>query len=153
MEDVVGVYLYEDGRIAFVVRTDNLYPAPSLNVRWVMADVANALQTLHRVRQFTEKPTASYALLVELRYDDQGAESIEPVRLGEWRLCQIDDETGLTGPMVSSDPISIGPVAVGGSETFPDVLKSVYTGIVTSANRRPDPDLIFDLAVVPEKPA
>lgn len=144
-EDTVAIYLYEDGRVALAVRTDNLDPAPNLNVRWIIADVANSLRILDRVRRAANDPFAPYALLVELRYDDQSPQSFQPVPSGEWRLCPIDDEQGHTGPLVSSDPIVIGPIAVAGREHFPEVLKTVYTKLVTSAGRRPRPDLVFNL--------
>jgi hypothetical protein len=69
-------------------------------------------------------PNASYALFVELRYDDQSEEGFSPVKSGEWRLSPLGDEAGNTGPFVPSDPLAIGPIAVG-----PEVLPENVTGL------------------------
>lgn len=149
-EDVVAVYGYEDGRVALVVRTDNLAPAPYLNLGWIIADVANALQILHRVRCAAKSPRATYVLLVELRYDDQWLENLEPVRGDEWRLCTFDDESGRTGPLIKSEPLVIGPIRVEAPENFSNVLEDVYTKTITSAGRRPEDGLDFKTAINPE---
>jgi len=146
-DDSVAVYLRENGEVAVVVRTNNLVPGPHLNLRWIMADVANSLVIVDRVRRAAGRPTTAYALLVELRYDDQTQDTFQPVRSGEWRLCRFEDEQGQIGTIVPSEPITVGPVLIGAAATFPDVLKAVYTRIITSAGRRPETDLRFDLQV------
>jgi hypothetical protein len=145
-DDVVAVYLHSDGRIALSVRTNNLEPGPHLNRRWLMADIANSLQIMDRVRIAAQKPTAPYAVLVEIRYDDQAGDVIEPVAAGEWRLCTLEDETGQIGTPVPSDPIVVGPLLIGMPATFPEILRTIYTEIVTSAGRKPEPDLVFEIA-------
>ncbi len=142
--DSAAVYITEQGRIAVSVRTDNLDP-PHLNVRWIIADVANALNVLKCVRAVNPRDYVDYALFLELRYDEQLPDIFSPVEAGEWRLCRIDDEQGHVGTMVSSDPMMIGPLRVGSSVTYPEVLREVYTRIVTSTGRRPERDLAFEL--------
>lgn len=141
-EDVSAVHIMEDGSIGVSIRTNNLVPAPHLNVRWVMADVINTLSMIERVRNATSSH-APYALAVELRYDQLGYDGTKPVPYGEWRFCPIYDEQGHTGEMMSSTPRSVGPLQVLDRSGFSDVLKSVYTKLVTSAGIRPDSDLDF----------
>lgn len=143
LADAVSVCLREDGRIALAARTSNLVPGPHLNVRWILADLANALSILHRVRTVAGNPLAPYALIVELRYDDQRPNGMEPVRQGEWRLCPLDDEQGNSGPLMTAEPVTVGPFLVSGLDLFPEVMMRVYTGIVTSGGRRPERNLDF----------
>jgi hypothetical protein len=144
-DDSVAVYIRENGEVALAVRTNNIAPGPHLNLRWIMADVANSLAIVHRLRSLSRKPTTAYSLLVELRYDDQTTGNLQPVKSGEWRLCRIDDEQGQIGVVVPSEPITIGPVAIGAPVGFSDDLRAIYTRIITSAGRRPEPDLRFEL--------
>ncbi len=109
--DTIAVYVYNDGRIALVVRTNNFIPSPHLNRRWIMADIANSLEIMDRVRIAAQKPTAHYALFVELRYDDQANDLFHSVSAGEWHLCTLEDETGQIGTLVPSTPIRGGPTS------------------------------------------
>jgi hypothetical protein len=123
-DDAIAIYVMVDGRVVIAVRTNNLGPVPHLQREWIMADVANALLIADRVRGAAGCPNASYALFVELRYDDQSEEGFSPVKSGEWRLSPLGDEAGNTGPFVPSDPLAIGPIAVG-----PEVLPENVTGL------------------------
>jgi hypothetical protein len=144
-EDVVSVRVLETGRIGLAARTTELAPQPLLNVRWIMADAANILAVLDRVRRAANRPVMPYAMVIELRYDEQiSPTEVAPVVSGEWRLCDISDETGRVGPIVSSEPKRYGPISVGSIETFPNVLYTIYTDIVTGAGRVPKSDLRFE---------
>ncbi len=143
--DAVSIYLGTDGQIVLAVRTNNLEPAPHLNRRWIMVDVANSLFIMDGVRAAAQKPTTQYSLFLELRYDDHAEQNFEPVRAGQWRLCTLEDDAGQMGTLVPSTPIQIGPFAVGTAATFPEVLMAVYVDLVTSAHRTPERDLSFEL--------
>jgi hypothetical protein len=148
VENVASVYVRTNGRIAIVVRTTELAPQPMLNIRWIMAEVANTLLVINRVRQAAQNPLARYALFVELRYDDQESSSIiKPVQSGEWWLCNLSDETGRVGKLVSSDPRAYGPFLVGPSASFAKVLSDIFVEIETSVARRPEPDINFELTL------
>ena len=143
VEDVCAVYVRDNGAITVVARTTELSPAPFLNVRWVLADVANTLSIIDRVRAAAGRTDQRYALLIELRYDDQVSDEAVPVSAGEWRFCDLSDEQGRTGRLVSSDPKSYGPFMVGMPEEFPAVLSEIFEGLETSAGRRPVQDISF----------
>ncbi len=68
---------------------------------------------------------------------------MKPVSQGNWRLCLLSDEQGHAGPLLGSEPITIGPMMIAGSDQFPKLAMDVYTQIITSAGRRPEPDLDF----------
>ena len=152
-DDAISVTVLEDGRVSVAVRTNNLEPAPHQRREWVMADVTNALRIADRVRRKAGRPNIPYALLVELRYDQQTGNSVGSVPSGNWRLCILGDESGQQGALVSSDPIAVGPIPVGMSATFPEVLTRVYKSLVTSARRVPENDLVFDLGGVDGQPS
>jgi|GEM_PF-3482415 len=149
-EEVVAAYVFEDGRIALIVRSDNLEPVPHLNQRWIIAEIANCLQILEKVRTMAGAVTTHYEMLIEIRYDDQSFEGLQPVSRGEWRLADIADETGSLGPLVSSEPLTIGPISVGPASSVSAILSDAYVQLVTSANREPESDLDFDSSAPPD---
>ena len=144
VEDVSAVRLRTDGTVSLATKTSELSPAPLLNIRWILTDVANTLSIVERVRQRVGKPEQEYALYLELRYDDHLGQEVIPVSAGEWRFCDLADEQGHQGRMMTSEPKNYGPYTVGSAGTFPALMLQIYQELETSAGRRPKSDISFE---------
>lgn len=144
--DWCTVRLRRNGTISLCTRSTYLSPVPHLNIRWVLCDVLNTLSLIQRVRVFSEQVDATYAIGLELRYDDQLIDSFGPVTMGEWRFCELADEQGRVGKLLPSEPIIFGPYKVGGKDLFSELMRRIYEDIEIAAGRQPNKDLTFESA-------
>ncbi len=145
VEVVSAVFVNQNGPVVSVARTTELAPIPMLNIRWILAEVANILSVVNKVRIAANTPTAQYALHVELRYDDQQTigETL-PVVGGEWRLCPSDDEMGRSGKFVTSEPKIFGPFLVDSSTQFSKLMSKLFVQIESSVGRVPSKLISFE---------
>ena len=84
-DEVCLIRVDRNSSILLAAKSSYLDPSPSLYASWIMADVANALRIVERVREKNSQPELEYAMIVELRYDDH-LDKVEPVKSGEWRF-------------------------------------------------------------------
>lgn len=136
VDDVVEMMLGHDGTICFSVKTTELSPAPQLNMRWIIAEAANALRALERMRSHMAQPKLLYAMLIELRFDDSVGNSVMPIAGHIWKLCDISDEQMHVCSDLTSDPKEIGPILVQGKDSFPEVLTMALKELYSLAERR-----------------
>ena len=132
-----------NGSVFIGVRTSE--KNPHMNIRCIIAEVANVLRTVELVRKQANAESQAYGLAVELRYDDQSDDALSPVASGEWRLCYPNDESGSVGPMVNSKPILIGPKAIKSSKNFPTVLSEIFADLYEAAGRTAPVDVEFEM--------
>lgn len=144
-EDKIALCIGRNGEVTLAVKTTDFAPGPGLNIRWIVADVGNALTALERVRTSSGFRSAPYTLVVELRYDEHRGENVEPVKQGEWRLCDISDETGHHGPIVDSAPKTLGPYTVGGPDSFELILAVIFKDLYAAGERRPPDEMTFEV--------
>lgn len=143
-EDVSMVCLRRDGSITLSTRSTYLAPTPHLNIRWVLADAVNTLSLIERARLHSAQKDAPYAFGIELRYDEQLADDVRPVTMGEWRFCDLADEQGRTGKMLPSKPLQLGPYEVCGHDQLPLLMRRVYEDLEIAAGRQPVGNLSFE---------
>lgn len=143
-EDVSMVHLRRDGSITLSTRSTYLDPAPHLNIRWVLADAVNTLSLIERARLHSEQMDAPYAVGLELRYDEQLADDVHPVSMGEWLFCELADEQGRIGKVLPSKPLQLGPYEVHGHDQFPLLMRRIYEDLEIAAGRQPKKDLSFE---------
>lgn len=125
-ENLCRVEVLESGVVSMVVKTtdvgDDERPL-GLSLRWILADLANALRIVERARRRAGNPDAEYALEIELRYDAHRPGEPPVAVARQYRFGLLDDEQHhrkLLGP----GPLRLPRYLVSGLETFPTVLKN-----------------------------
>lgn len=106
-DDLVKLVIRADGRISLVAKTSHIEPV-QLNMRWVMADIANVIRVIDCIRTAEGKPFR-YVLGAELRYDQHTHVDVQPVVTGQWRLTRIEDESGQWGGLLGAEPTFMAP--------------------------------------------
>lgn len=143
-EDVCLVRVARNGQIMLAAKTNYHNPAPSLYISWIMAEVANGLQIVERLREAAGKPRLKFGMMVELRYDDH-LDTVNPVGSGEWRFGFLEDEWPHARKIMKSEPLTFGPIEVKSVDSFPDVMSLVMEEIYTAANKPPLDDFVFEI--------
>ena len=145
-EDLCRVEVFESGVVSLMVKTtcvrDDERPQ-GLSLRWILADLANALRIVERARRRAGSPDAEYALEIELRYDTHRPGE-QPVTVAtQYGFGLLDDEIRhpkLLGP----DPLRLPRYLVSGLVTFPTVLKWVVDDLHNAVHRPHQEDLSFE---------
>ncbi len=145
-EDLCRVEVLESGVVSLVVKTtrvrDDERPE-GLSLRWILADLANALRIVERARRRAGSPDAEYALEIELRYDAHRPGEPPSAVASQYRFGLLDDEIRhpkLLGP----GPLRLPRYLVSGLETFPTVLKWVVDDLHNAVHRPHQEDLSFE---------
>lgn len=130
-EDFCEVSVASDGRIQISVKTTHLKDV-SVSVRWVIADLANALRIADDVRKLANRNNTRYWVIVELSYD-QYLNIIEPVE-GQLGLGFLNEEPDFSGKLPTSR-LTLGPYLVGDKSEFPIYLKTVLDELHNAAGK------------------
>ncbi len=145
-EDVCRVEVLDSGVVSLTVKTTNMGDDErplGLSLRWILADLANALRIVERARRRAGSPDAEYALEIELRYDTYRPGEPPVTVAGQYRFGLLDDEEHhpkLLGP----GPLRLPRYLVSGLETFPSVLKMVVDDLHNAVHRPHQEDLSFE---------
>ncbi len=145
-EDLCRVEVLESGVVSMVVKTTNVGDDErplGLSLRWILADLANALRIVERARRRAGSPDAEYALEIELHYDAHRPGEQPVAVASQYRFGLLDDEQHyrkLLGP----GPLRLPRYLVSGLETFPTVLKMVADDLHNAVHRPHQEDLSFE---------
>jgi hypothetical protein len=133
-EDIVQLIVRSDSFVSLCFMTDHLQPEPFINIRWLMADLANTLRTIEAVRRTGDNE--DFALMCELRFDEfLGLEHRPSSR--QWRLTSIDDEQGRIGVLLPSAKLTLGPWRVQSSESWPNFLYERFVDLYEATDVSP----------------
>ncbi|MBA4097645.1 MAG: hypothetical protein C0484_12875 [Rhodospirillum sp.] len=127
-DDLVKLVVRGDGRISLVAKTSHIDPI-HLNMRWIVADIANVMRVIDNIRTAEAKPYR-YMLGVELRYDEHTVVDVTPVVSGKWILSRLEDDSGRWGQLQDAEPVFLEPkefrVGTDGSEFIGEWLDDLH---------------------------
>jgi len=145
-EDLIRVEVFENGAVSLVVRTTNIgddHTMAGLSVKWVIAELANALRIVDLARRSASSADAEYALEIELRYDIQRlGQPLEPVS-EQFRFGLLDEENYFS-KLIGPGPVSLPRYAIARTETFPNILRTVMDDLYNNVHKPHLADLEFD---------
>jgi hypothetical protein len=117
------------------VKSDHLDEGPMMFAKWIVADVANVLKNLHQLRDQVEgAKDAIYAIMVEVRYDENDGASWVPA---SWKWGLLADEWPHASRTVTDNPIKFGPMRIGQKSQFGNDLDNLLAEIHMAAGARP----------------
>lgn len=116
-DDVVMVRVEKAGAVTLAAKSYVDFGEAWFSVRWIIADVSNALRTLQAIRKEMNQPDLRYRMLVELRFDDHYKE-VTPAGSREWRLGLLEHEMPFRAPKLPPGPIEFGPYEIADGGRF-----------------------------------
>ena len=135
-EDITVIEVTANGTINMVVKSTFTNPV-GLYIRWILADLANALIVSREARLIGSSPNTEYALELELRYDHYQKLSglITTPHIFPFILLPDKDEQYLI-KQLGPEPLLLPRYRVGSQNEFPVLLKRVMDDLYNAVGEQ-----------------
>lgn len=141
------VEIVESGDVSLVARTTPAIPA--LSIRWVLADIANMLLMVDRVRLAGGDPDAEYALEIELVHDVVDLTGRVVIQPNGARLGLMEDQDPNYTAMLPSGLVRLPRYPVLQRASFPALLTTVMNDILNLIGHPHRDDVVIDVDAAP----
>jgi hypothetical protein len=117
---------------------------PALSVRWIIADLANALCVVENVRNIAGMPDSEYAMEIELLCEEILSNGKSIISEKEFQFGLLEEDDRNFSRKISSGHLLLPRYRIGGIDTFTSTLKYVMDDLYNAVGKRHIDDFFFD---------
>lgn len=133
-EDITIIEVMVNGTINLIVKSTFTNPI-GLSIRWIMADLANALIAANETRIIGGNPNSEYALELELRYDQYQNLSGIATKLAVFSFGLLPEEDGRYSKQLGPDPLLLPRYRVGSDNEFSLIIKTIMDDLYNAVGK------------------
>lgn len=142
-EDFITIEIFDSGTIQLSVKSTFDDP-PGLSLRWILADLANALCITERTRTIAGMPDVEYAMEVELRFDEISAFGKSELSKQEFGFGLLNEEDFHFSRKLGPGFLLLPRYRVGIIDNFPSVVKLIMDDLYNAVGKPHIEDFGFD---------
>ena len=133
-EALVALEVFASGTIQLSAKTTFVNPA-GLYIRWILADLANALCITERARTIGGTPDAEYAMQLELGYDETLDGTKSKLSEQEFQFGLLEDDGLHFSRKLGPGALLLPRYRIGRSAEFPTIVKLVMDDLYNAAGK------------------
>lgn len=133
-EDIAIIEVMVNGTINLIVKSTFTNPV-GVSIRWILADLANALTVAEQTRRIGGNASAEYALELELRYDQYQDISGINTSLAVFSFGLLPEEDGHYSKKLGPDPLLLPRYRVGSEREFPQLIKKIMDDLYNAVGK------------------
>jgi len=133
-ENFVALEVFASGTIQLSAKTTFVNPA-GLSIRWILADLANALCITERARTIGGTPDAEYAMQLELGYDETLEGTKSKLSEQEFLFGLLEEDDLHFSRRLGPGSLSLPIYRVGRGAEFPRIVKLVMDDLYNAVGR------------------
>ena len=133
-EDIAIIEVMVNGTINVIVKSTFSNPV-GVSIRWILADIANALNVAEQSRRIGGNPNAEYALELELRYDRYQDISGINTSLDVFSFGLLEEEDGRFSKKLGPEPLLLPRYRIGSEIEFPQLIKIIMNDLYNAVGK------------------
>jgi hypothetical protein len=133
-EDFVTVEILESGIVQLSCKSTYDNP-PGLSIRWILADLSNALCIADLVRSVGGMPDAEYVMQIEFIYEKIALDGKSFFTETKFKLGLLAEEDYRFSQLIGPTPILLPRYRIGGKLNFPKIVKLVMDDLYNAVGK------------------